>query len=100
MKKLILSTLLIVPLCATAQTASQKTQFCELTASVAKATALLRELHIPRDIAIKRVEEALTQPEIKVMLRPTIEAAYDSYLSSGVLETLYKETCMKKMSEN
>ena len=100
MKKLILSTLLIIPLTATAQTALQKTQFCELASSAAKASALLREIHIPRDIAIKRVEEALTQPEIKVMLRPTIEAAYDSYLSSGVLETLYKETCMKKMSEN
>ena len=100
MKKLLLSTLLIVPLCATAQTAYQKTQFCELNASVAKASALLRELHIPRDVAIKRVEEAISQPEVKILMRQTIEISYDSQLSSDTLERLYREICMKKMFEN
>lgn len=100
MKKLLLSTLLLVPLTATAQTAYQKTQFCELTASVAKASALLRELHIPRDIAIKRVEESISDPQVKTLMRQTMEVSYDSELSSDTLERLYREICMKKMFEN
>lgn len=97
MKKLLLSTLLLIPLSAPAQTAYQKTQFCELTATVAKATAMLREIHIPRDIAIKRIEESLTQPELRALMHQTMEISYDSPLSSDTLERLYREVCMKKM---
>lgn len=100
MKKLLLSTLLLIPLSAPAQTAYQKTQFCELTATVAKSTAMLREIHIPRDTAIKTIEESLAKPELKAMMRQTIEISYDSELSSRTLETLYREVCMKKMFEN
>lgn len=100
MKKLLLSTLLIVPLAATAQTAYQKMQFCELNASVAKASALLREIHIPREIAIKRVEEAISDSQVKDLMRQTIETSYDSQLNSDTLERLYREICMKKMFEN